>query len=116
MPEVSRDLVLGQVEAALPPSGIDKVKVRAVLLAALKLGYNPAELYVEAQQNRPPQFERPPYLWKVLPAEVLSYLEKRGQLEDQAGAVFHPPRGPSRQPVSPGPLPPASVNASATTS
>ena len=116
MPEASRDLVLGQVEAALPPTGIDKVKVRAVLLAAMKLGYNPAELYVEAQQNRPPQFERPPYLWKVLPAEVLAHLEKQGQLEDQAGAVFHPPRSPNRQPVLPPPSPAASAIVSEATS
>ena len=74
MPElqaVPRDLVLGQVRAALRPSNVDPVEVREVLLTALSLGYDPSDLYLQAVRERPKQYEPAPPLSKVLPSEVL---------------------------------------------
>ena len=66
-PSPPRDLVLGQVRAALRPSRIDPVEVREVLLGAKSLGFEPSELYLEAQENRPERYERVPSLSQVLP-------------------------------------------------
>ncbi len=71
MQSVPRELVLGQVRAALRPSRLDPVEVREVLLTAAKLGHDPASIYAEALKNRPAGLDPAPPLTKVVPSEFL---------------------------------------------
>ena len=69
---VPREMMLGQIEASLRPANIDRVRVRQMLLVALRLGFDPRALYQEALDNRPPGWgEKPPPLEDVLPPTVL---------------------------------------------
>jgi hypothetical protein len=78
-----RGMWLGQVKAALRPSGIDPVEVREVLLAAKWAGQNPSGLYLSAVRDRPPEYESPPPLQKVLPARMLVASSEPETLPDE---------------------------------
>lgn len=84
--QVSKDVALGSVKQALRPSNVDKVEVREALLGALRLGFDPAELYLRAVQARPKEWEEAPSLSAVLPANVFQYLDdlEEGILDAQA--------------------------------
>ena len=76
-PEPSElDLVLGQVSQSLSPTDPDPLKARAVLEAAVDLGYDPRALYSEAISRRPPEYDPAPLLSEVLPPEVLEVLDE----------------------------------------
>lgn len=75
--EVSKELVLGSVKAALRPFNPDPVEVRESLLGALKLGFDPSDLYLQAVHDRPPEWDPAPPLVKVVPENVLQFLDDR---------------------------------------
>lgn len=96
-PGVPRDMLLGQVKASLRPTRLDVAEIREVLLAALSLGYDPSDLYLQALQSRPPELGPAPPLDKVLPQEVLNHLS---ELEDheQSMPEGEPPGPAGHQP------------------
>jgi hypothetical protein len=73
------------VKQALRPFNPDPVEVREALLGAFQLGFDPSDLYLRAVQGRPEEWDPPPPLSKVLPEDVLGYLdglEERGLEEE----------------------------------
>lgn len=69
--QLEQEMWLGQVKASLRPMRIDPVEVREVLLSAAAAGQNPSDLYLSAVESRPQEYEAPPPLAKVLPAQML---------------------------------------------
>lgn len=83
-PKVSREYLLGQLRAALRPSRVSLAEVRRVLRLIVYYGYPPVEMYHEALQSRPDNYDPPPLLAEVLPKD----LPKESQLDVARGEVL----------------------------
>lgn len=62
-----RELIVGQIEAALPPRLINPEHVRQMLRVAKAEGFDPKALYAQASADRPEDWATPPPYEDVTP-------------------------------------------------
>lgn len=63
------EIILGQIEAALPPKLIDKEQVRQMLRVAVMEGLDPKAMYERAAADRPTDWATPPTYEEVAPTQ-----------------------------------------------
>ena len=89
-PKLSREFLLGQLKAALRPSQVSLNEVRRLLRVIALMGYNVAEMYMEAAEDRPEVYDPVPLLTKVAPKESVG--EKHKELDLSQGEVAVAPK------------------------
>jgi hypothetical protein len=93
-PQLSREFLLGQLKAALRPSQVSLDEVRRLLRVIALMGYNVAEMYMEAAEDRPEVYDPVPLLAKVAPKESVG--EKHKELDLSRGEVGVKPKPTSQ--------------------